>query len=244
VKPAAESVSSQRSESLRAAAQAAAERIRAAGPVTNTAADRLRETALRPARRSRAPLLAGVGLAIALAAGGGWYFWGSRGEAPVQAAGAPEPSALSGEHEPLPELAQLPGTSDADWAQIQGWTASAIDPSGEEAADAARARLLERGREAFPALIAALERLDLATESGAAAGERAHRILSEIARGKSLEWHSGSSPDAANANNETTRAWHAAWLAAREAPRAWAELTQTELAQAEALFERTGPPPP
>src|SRR5262245_18479715 len=68
-KPTGEPVSTKRSASLRAAAQEAAERIRAAGPITNTAADRLRETALRPARRSRAPLLAGVGIAISLAAG-------------------------------------------------------------------------------------------------------------------------------------------------------------------------------
>jgi hypothetical protein len=234
-------VSTERSESLRAAAQAAAERIRAAGPITNTAADRLRETALRPARRLRAPLLAGVGVVISLAAGAAWYFWGSRGEAPVQAAGAPEPSALSGEQEPLPELAKLPGTSDADWAQIQAWTASAIDPAGGADADAARAHLLERGREAFPALVAALERLDLATESGATSGERAHRILSEIAKGKSFEWLSGSSPEAASANEAVARAWHAAWLAARESPSAWAELTQSNVADAEAIFERTGP---
>jgi hypothetical protein len=226
---------------MRAAGQAAAERIRAAGPITNTAATRL--SAVR-SKRSKAPLLAAVGVLIALATGAAWYFWGGSAEAPVQAADTPEPVVVPGEPQAPPELAKLPGTSDADWAQVQAWTASAIDPAGGANADTARASLLERGRESFPALVAALERQDLATEPGAASGERAHHLLSEIAKGKTLVWTSGSSPEAARANAETARAWHTAWLAARESPAAWAELTQTELAEAEALFQRTGPVKP
>jgi hypothetical protein len=159
----------------------------------------------------------------------------------VQAANSHDPSTIAGEQEPMPELAKLPGTSDADWTQIQAWTASAIAPAGGADAESARAHLLERGREAFPALVAALERLDLATESGATSGERAHRILSEITKGRSLDWRSGFSSEAASANAGAVLAWHAAWLTARESPQAWADLTQTDLGQAQTLFERTGP---
>jgi len=225
---------------MRAAGQAAAERIRAAGPVSNTAASRLQASASKPARRSSGPLLAGIGVALLVATGAAWYFLRD-GEDAAQAANSPAATQPATDEPQQVELEKLPGTSDADWAQIQAWTASAIDSASGPDGEAARANLVQRGREAFPALLAALSRLDPATESGAASGERGHRALSEIAKGKSLEWRSGSDPDAARANLDAVRAWQAAWRTARTSPAAWAELAAIDLPTAEQLFERTGP---
>lgn len=243
--PKAPALAPERNESVRAAAQEAAERIRAAGALARTAPSPAR-LAIRPKpKRKVGPLVAAAIVLAALAAIAVWNFRGASGEAPVQPAGTPdEGSANAGTAQPdstqLAELEKLPGTSDADWAQIQAWVGSAIDPAAPDA-DGARAHLAEHGREAFPALLAALARLDLATEPGRVSGERAHAVLSEIAKGKQLAWRSSTAPQDALANRETVKAWREAWQVARTSPAAWAELAKVAPAEAAALFERTGP---
>ena len=141
----------------------------------------------------------------------------------------------------FPDADKLPGTSDEDWAQIQGWMASYIDPQAGAAGNRARAKLLERGRESFPAILNAFKRIDFSTEAGMRQGDLTQRLLTDICNGQNFDWHFSIEPAEVHFNEKVVRLWIKAWGQGRDSPHAWAKLTKTEVADAEKLFEKTGP---
>lgn len=164
-------------------------------------------------------------------------------EKPAEAASALDDIDLS----TFPDQEKLPGTSDEDWAQIQEWTATFFDASAGAAGTRARGKLLERSREAFPAVLNAMKRLDFSTEDGFRAGDLGQRFLMDVCGGRNFGWNydkdenDARTPASVVFNKKVVRSWIKAWEQARELPKAWATLTKTEEADAIELFKKTGP---
>jgi hypothetical protein len=119
--------------------------------------------------------------------------------------------------------------------------ATYIDPAAGAAGNRARAKLMERGREAFPAILNAFKRIDFSTEEGMREGDLTQRLLTDICNGQNFDWRFSTEPGDVLFNKKVVRAWIKAWEQGREFPQAWAKLTKTEVADAEKLFEKTGP---
>ncbi|HVS19477.1 MAG TPA: hypothetical protein VMT18_12805 [Planctomycetota bacterium] len=165
-------------------------------------------------------------------------------ETPAQSAPALDDIDLSA----FPDESKLPGTSDEDWASIQEWTAAFFDPNAGAAGNRARGKLFERGREAFPAVLNAMKRLDFSTEDGFRAGDLAQRFLMDVCNGTNFGWNydrtesGGLDPAGVVYNKKVVRNWiNVAWGQGRDSPKAWAKITKTELADAIELFKVTGP---
>ena len=141
----------------------------------------------------------------------------------------------------FPDEPKLPGTSDGDWVEIQAWTASFFDPNAGAAGNRARGKLFERGREAFPAVINAMKRLDFSTDDGFRAGDLAQRFLMDVCNGQNFSWKYGQEPADVLFNKKVVRSWIKAWEQGRESPKAWAKLTKSDEADAVELFKKTGP---
>jgi hypothetical protein len=231
-----------------AAAAAAAERIRTAAPQTSASAELQAASAATRAKRdqrqsaaakkSAAPKLALVAVLLIAAAGAGWYFTRDSAESTQAAetssteASAPEnassESGAAGQDVDLTTLAEQPKlaeTSPEGWAAIQGWVAALVDPEASADGDGARSKLLERGRESFPAILNAFKRLDFATDDGLRAGELYQSLLAEICNGTSFGWKHGTAAGDVIHNKQVVRRWIEAWERARVSPEAWAELT-------------------
>jgi hypothetical protein len=142
----------------------------------------------------------------------------------------------------FPDEPKLPGTSDEDWASIQEWTATFLDANAGAAGNRALSKLLERGREAFPAILNAMKRLDFSTDDGFRAGDVAQRrFLMAVCNGQNFDWKYGTEPADVIFNKKVVRSWIKAWEQGRETPKAWAKLTKTTEEDAVKLFAITGP---
>jgi hypothetical protein len=140
-----------------------------------------------------------------------------------------------------PDEGKLPGTSDEDWTSIQEWTASFLDANAGAAGNRARGKLFERGREAFPALLNAMKRLDFSTDDGFRAGDLAQRFLMDVCNGQNFDWKYGTEPADVLFNKKVVRSWIKAWEQGRDVPKGWAKLTKTTEEEALKLFAVTGP---
>ncbi len=240
---------------IRSAARAAAGRVRAR-----------RHAKVKP--KGAGPLLVGI-LAAVVAVGISLWLLTLEPEAPTQAAGS-EPGANQPAPAPAPPVQQvqvappaprvpperreidlsrypdegkLPGTSDADWEQIRAWVKAFLDPSSGAFGKSARSELLERGREAFPALLNAMKGLELASDAGHRAGDMAQELLTQICRGQTHGWYSTTQAEDVRNNKLVIVSWIGSWREAKQSPEAWARLTQSTLEDAKELFEKTGPAP-
>ncbi len=239
----------------RAAARAAAGRVRAR-----------RHRKVKP--KGAGPLIAGILVTVAAVAISLWLLTLELG-LPAAVAGSdaahvapsappappPQPAQVAPPAPKVPaakkeiDLAQyadeqkLPGTSDEDWTRIQGWVTSFLDPGSGGFGKSARSELVERGREAFPALLNAMKGLELASDAGHHAGDLAQGLLTEICRGQTHGWYSTTQAEDVRNNKIVIVSWIRSWRQARETPEAWASLTQSTLEDSRELFERTGPFP-
>jgi hypothetical protein len=156
--------------------------------------------------------------------------------APVEAARPPDIDLSTFE-----DQEKLPGTSDEDWTEIQGWAATYLDPSAGAAGNRAKAKLLDRGRESFPAILNVFKRLDFTQEQGYRDGDLAQKLLMEICKGNNFDWSYGKEPKNVTFNKKVVRFWIVSWEQARDAPSAWANLAKVSPEEAAEQFAITGP---
>jgi len=154
------------------------------------------------------------------------------------AARKPTPSELVGAGDDidltaLPEQAKLATTTDEDWKLISDWTATFTNMSSGAAGNRARAKLKDKGKEAFPALLNAFKPLDLATEDGYRGGDLIQKLLREICNGNNFDWRYSTAAADVLFNKKAIRLWFVSFEKARDDDAAWKKMAKIDVKPAE-----------
>jgi len=148
--------------------------------------------------------------------------------APAEPAAAPPKDPDSVDLAALPDYEKLPETSDEDWAAIVADAEKMVDPAGTRGSTVASQRLIERGKEAFPAIMNAFKTVDLYDSAGLRTGGLVQRTLEEICNGVNYGWRDGLEPGDIYFNKKVVVAWNTAWGKAKDNEYAWASLSGQE----------------
>lgn len=126
---------------------------------------------------------------------------------------------------------RLPGTSDEEWEQIQGWVEDFTDPyAAAHAFNAARDGLIAASRKAFPAILNAYLKVDVSTEEGRKMGDQIQReLLQKICHGRNFDWKYDETPQSQYFNKKVIEGWCKAWEQAKDSDLGWSNLSKIPL---------------
>ncbi|MCP5023368.1 MAG: hypothetical protein GY930_16565 [bacterium] len=136
--------------------------------------------------------------------------------------------------------------SEDDWATIEKKAALLADlESGAAGTRAAQALKNTYGKNAVPALINVLLRLDYADQEGQEAGDFVQRTLSGICAGRNADWRYDFDVEPNKAiilNCRTVNVWYGVWEKVLKDPPYWDRFTNTEAAKREKAGGNTTKP--
>ncbi|MEZ6004531.1 MAG: hypothetical protein R3F17_06135 [Planctomycetota bacterium] len=154
---------------------------------------------------------------------------------------APDDSLYDPNHEKEVRLSDLEpfgkpeGCSDEQWAEINEKVATMLDPdSGAGGKRAALSLQSDYGKNAFPAIVNGMLKVDYTTQEGHEAGDFAQRTLMELSNGRNASWNYefDSRPNTATiANRRTVEILYNVWARVLTEPEYWDRYSGTEAAR-------------
>ncbi len=143
---------------------------------------------------------------------------------PVQP--APEKAVEGYDLSKIPDFGPGPGTTPAQWTEVQKLAAQLVDFSHGVQATKAGYALEDMPKEGFPAILNQLKKLKLDDEKGYANADLTRRQLQRICPNSNIKWRSRDEKDWLKYNQTAIKKWCDLWTAASSDDAYWAKVTK------------------
>ncbi len=146
--------------------------------------------------------------------------------APKPAQPAPEKAVEGYDLSKIPDFGPGPGTTPAQWTEVQKLAAQLVDFSHGVQATKAGYALEDLPKEGFPAILNQLKKLKLDDEKGYANADLTRRLLQRICPNGNIKWRSRDEKDWLKYNQTAIKKWCDLWTAASSDDAYWAKVTK------------------
>ena len=126
----------------------------------------------------------------------------------------------------IPDFGPGPGTTPAQWTEVQKLAAQLVDFSHGPQATKAGYALEDLPKEGFPAILNQLKKLNLQEEIGYANADLTRRLLQRICPSGNIKWRSRDEKDWLKFDQTAIKKWCDLWTAASTDDAYWAKVTK------------------